>query len=193
MQGHHLDDTPPELVFTGETLLADAPRIKEIIKLTESKTLLDYGSGKGVVYSNSEDVKFKGYKPPQTLLSYWRVRVTCYDPCYPPFSKLPKGKFDGVVCVDVLEHCPEEDLEWIIDELFKFANKFVYANIACGPANKYFNDGENVHSTVHSPDWWNFLFTNVSMKYPSIKWELATTKPGKEEFTWVPSKVFGNI
>ena len=44
--------------------------------------------------------------------------ITCYDPGYEPHSRLPQGKFDGVLCTDVLEHCPQDDLEWIVGELF---------------------------------------------------------------------------
>lgn len=53
-----------------------------------------------------------------------------------------------MICTDVLEHCPEEDIPWIVDELFAFARKFVYANIACFPARKQLPSGGNAHCTV---------------------------------------------
>jgi 2-polyprenyl-3-methyl-5-hydroxy-6-metoxy-1,4-benzoquinol methylase len=33
-----------------------------------------------------------------------------YDPGYPKHSALPKGKYDGVICTDVIEHIDEKDL-----------------------------------------------------------------------------------
>jgi hypothetical protein len=65
-----------------------------------------------------------------------------------PFSALPEGRFDGVVCTDVLEHCPEEDLPWIVGELFGYARLFVFANVACYPAAKKLPNGENAHCTI---------------------------------------------
>ena len=29
-------------------------------------------------------------------------------------------QFDGVVCTDVLEHFPEDDLTWIVEETVRF-------------------------------------------------------------------------
>ena len=84
--------------------------------------------------------------------------VACYDPSYAPFSLLPQGPFDGVICTDVLEHCPEEDLDWIVGELFGYANKFVFASIAGYPAMKTLPSGENAHCTVQPLAWWNALF-----------------------------------
>ena len=60
---------------------------------------------------------------------YWGVKVTRYDPGLAAFSQLPPGQFDGVICTDVLEHCPEDDLPWIVNELFSFSRRFVYGSI----------------------------------------------------------------
>jgi hypothetical protein len=50
-----------------------------------------------------------------SMKEYWGVEsIRCYDPGYPPFSTLPEGRFDGVICTDVLEHCPEELKEKIV-------------------------------------------------------------------------------
>jgi hypothetical protein len=59
-----------------------------------------------------------------------------------------------VICTDVLEHCPEEDIPWILDELFAYARKFVYANVACFPARKRLPSGGNAHCTIKPVKWW---------------------------------------
>ncbi len=81
--------------------------------------------------------------------------IRCYDPGYAPFSELPEGDFDGVICTDVLEHCAEEDMGWILDELFGFARKFVFANVACFPARKTLPSGGNAHCTIKPAKWWD--------------------------------------
>jgi hypothetical protein len=146
---------PPEQTFPGTSLPKEAPRIKEFIVRTGAKTLLDYGSGKGQQYwprrmnDAAEGVEYPDIK------SYWGVAdVRCYDPGFAPFAELPMGRFDGVICTDVLEHCPEEDIPWILRELFSFASKFVYANVACFAARKTLPSGGNAHCTIRPTKWW---------------------------------------
>jgi hypothetical protein len=103
---------------------------------------------------------------------YWGVeRIVCFDPAYEPFSRPPQGRFDGVICTDVLEHCPEPDLAWIIAELFGFARQFVFASIACHPALKRLPNGENAHCTVRPPQFWAELFTSAANGCPGVLWE----------------------
>ena len=67
----------------------------------------------------------------ESVLDYWDLdEVYRYDPCYAPYSRLPEGRFDGVIATDVLEHCPEEDLPWIVGEMFSYAQRFVFASVA---------------------------------------------------------------
>src|SRR5437763_1557904 len=81
---------------------------------------------------------------PEGIAEYWDVdEVRCYDAGYQPYRKLPAGQFDGVISTDVLEHCPEEDLSWILQEIFSFARRFVFLNVACFPARKTLPDGTN--------------------------------------------------
>ena len=75
---------------------------------------------------------------------------------------------DLVVCTDVLEHCPPEDVPWIVEELFMLARKFVFANIACYPARKYLRNGENAHCTVAPVEWWSEQIWRVAQRYANI-------------------------
>ena len=57
-----------------------------------------------------------------------------------------------------MEHIPEEDLGWVIREIFSYAKKMVFVNVACFEALKKFKDGTNVHVSVfHHQDWLQFL------------------------------------
>lgn len=161
-----------EDTFPGQSLIPQAPDIRRIIIQSNSKSILDYGSGKGTQYNKrpiivkDQNLKF------DSIPDFWGVdNVTCYDPCYEPFNSLPTKKFDGVVCTDVLEHCPEEDINWIIDGLFSFTTRFLYANIACYPAQKTLPNGENAHCTIKSAEWWMEKIKNVSEKHPGIMFE----------------------
>lgn len=172
VEGEHNLNLPPERTFPGQSLFAHIERIKRVIDATGARTILDYGAGKGLQY-RPQRIVVGGAHVADGIAEYWDVDdVHCYDPGYAPFSRLPAGRFDGVISTDVLEHCAEEDLGWIIDELFGYARRFVYVNVACFPARKRLPNGENAHATVREPGWWRDLFAARARRFPGIAWEL---------------------
>ena len=173
-------DTRSKKTFDGVYVLRHAERIKELIDLYGARTLLDYGCGKGRQYANVNWQLPDGRVVPP-LLSYWGcTAITCYEPAFPLFARLPTGTFDAVICTDVLEHCPHDDLTWIMDELFRFAEKFVFANVACYPAKKRLPNGENVHCTVKPVGWWQDLVHQTSRRQPHVRFyfELESSRRG---------------
>lgn len=162
----------PEQTFPGGSLLPQAGNIKRLIERCGARTILDYGSGKGKQYELRPFRDASGAVWPD-IMEFWGIdEVVCYDPCYVPYSRLPNGKFDGAISTDVLEHCPEADVSWIVDEIFGYANKFVFADVACYPARKRLPNGENAHCTVLPAEWWNDLMHSVAAKYPGLVWEV---------------------
>jgi hypothetical protein len=161
---------PPDRTFPGKSLPPQAGHIKRLIDLTGARTILDYGSGKGQQY---QPLPFAdpGGTVQLGIPAWWGVEVRCYDPAYEPYSALPEGTFDGVISTDVLEHCPEEDMPWIVEGLFGFAAKFVFANIACFPARKRLPNGQNAHCTVRPLKWWRGLIEKVAARHPSVLYE----------------------
>lgn len=172
-QGETFLGIPPEQTFPGQSLPPQAARIKRLIDATGSRRLLDYGSGKGQQYQ-ARDITLPGV-PGQwpSIQAYWSVdEIVCYDPAYPPYSELPRGAFDGVISTDVLEHCPEEDIPWILDEIFSYARKFVFANVACYPAKKRLPTGENAHCTIRPLKWWEDQIRAIAQKHPGVNYEV---------------------
>lgn len=163
---------PPDKTFPGQSLPPQAPNIKRLIKATKAKTILDYGCGKGRQYfpHRIRDAE-EGIEYPD-IKSFWGISdVRCYDPGYTPYIELPTGTFDGVICTDVLEHCPEEDVPWIVGELFQYATKFVYANVACFPAKKRLPSGGNAHCTIKSVRWWEDVIQPIAARKPEVLYE----------------------
>lgn len=170
-EGEKFLGLPAAQTFPGQSLLPQAERIKALIEKTGAKTILDYGSGKGLQY---QPLKLQGPqgKAWNSVQEYWQVQtITCYDPCYQPFSALPTGQFDGVISTDVLEHCPEEDIDWILQEIFSYATRFVFANVACYPAKKRLPTGENAHITVYPKPWWEEKILITAERFPHLTWE----------------------
>lgn len=170
VEGEKFLGLEPRATYPGISLMPHLERIRELIVETGAKTILDYGSGKGMQYE-PQRIALPGRGEWDSVLDFWDVdEVRCYDPCYGPYSRLPEERFDGVVCTDVLEHCPEEDLPWVVNEVFSFATRFVYAGVACYAAKTRLPNGENAHCTVRPPEWWRGLFERTAATYPGVQW-----------------------
>lgn len=167
---------PAEQTFAGLSLMPHAMRVAELVAEHGARTILDYGAGKGSQYRTA--VRTADGQHYGSLLELWNVQsVTCYDPAYAPFRQLPTGMFDGVICTDVLEHCPEEDAPWILGELFGFAERFLFVNVACYPARKRLPSGENAHCTIKSPEWWAERLAEQSAARPQVRFECLLKHP----------------
>jgi hypothetical protein len=172
VEGDRTIGMPSERTFTGGSLLRHVAEIKKLIEETGAQTLLDYGVGKGHQYA-WRDIQLPDGPRIESLTAYWGVtEIAMYDPGYEPLARLPSGTFDGVICTDVLEHCPAEDIPWIVEEMFAFARRFVYANIASFQAIKTLPNGENAHCTVRSPDWWRGLLHAIAGRHPGIRYRV---------------------
>jgi len=137
-------------------------------------SLLDYGCGKGMAYK--ADGKFPGSAaamgfdvPPgsnlEDLLGY---KVFKYDPAVPEFATEPNGYFDLVVCSDVLEHIPEEDIDWVLEQLVWRARKALFVTVGIYPAKKTLPNGENAHVTVKPEEWWREKIEKASAARPEL-------------------------
>lgn len=161
----------PMRTFSGQSILPHLQTIKGMILKHGVRTVLDYGAGKGLQYGplnieTDAGVRFGNVR------DYWGVeRIACYDPGNAAFSALPEGTFDAVICTDVLEHCPEEDIDWILAELFSYAERFVYATVAMFPAAKTLRNGENAHCTVRPIEWWRPRILAAAATRPAVRYK----------------------
>lgn len=157
-------------VFKGFSLLPHAETIKGLIDHTGARTVMDYGCGKGQQYKLAS-IELPNGKKFKNVGKYWGVRqIGLYDPGVPAHSKMPAKQFDGVVSTDVLEHCPEEDLPWIMQEMVDKAGRFIFATVALYPASKTLPNGENAHCTIKPPDWWRALIDVVTANRPELSY-----------------------
>lgn len=127
--------------FVGNSLGQHIPEIKKLVQQYDAKTLLDYGCGKARHWIEGDAAKEIG------------IMATLYDPAVRRRDKKPVGKFDGVICTDVLEHCENPEKE--IAELIGYATKFLFIDVSCIEAgHKKLPDGRPLHISVHPPAWW---------------------------------------
>jgi len=103
--------------------------------------------------------------------------MNLYDIGIPEYNKLPAPdvQIDSIICCDVLEHIPEEEIDSVLEYWYSLNPKFVYATVAQYPAVAKLEDGRNAHVTLKETDWWEekfFKFLNCPtyvLYYPSGK------------------------
>lgn len=154
--------------FRGLSILQHKPQIVKLVRQHGAKSLLDYGSGAG-----------DAWRPPHRMhrdLGLRWFEVTLFDPAFPEHDDPPHGLFDGVLCSDVLEHIPEDDVDAVVEQLFKHARHFVWASVCCRPARKFFPDGTtNLHCTLHPIEWWQDIFEEYKPKNRDVPFYLVET------------------
>ena len=76
-----------------------------------------------------------------------------YDPAIPEFAEMPVDKVDLVICTDVMEHIPEDDVDALFATI-RSLSKHAFFNISVREAKEILPNGENAHCTVQPPPWW---------------------------------------
>jgi hypothetical protein len=147
--------------FLGYTTKLYAQPVRRLIEATGTKTLLDYGCGKGYQYLGPRRVheKWGGLLP------------HCYDPGVVGLKDKPEGRFDGVISCDVMEHVPEALLPAVLAEIFGYAEKFVLLGIATVTSHKNLADGSNSHCTVRPSEWWMDRISRHAPAGRPLAWE----------------------
>lgn len=168
-KGFHINGTDKlsgPKTFLGHSLVKWIVKIKDIIILSSSKSIIDYGCGKAFLYEKKINILNRDYR---NLQEYWDLQdIYLYDPAVEKYSEEPTKRADGIICTDVIEHIPEEDIITFINDLFKLANKFIFVVIATVPASKYFDDGRNIHLCIKTENEWKGIFMRFKKKYPDI-------------------------
>ncbi len=109
--------------FSGRFMIRYIADIKQIADGYKAGSMLDYGCGRGAQYA--EPLEIDGRLV--SVEDYLGIHdITKYDPGYPPFSMEPSGRFDLVICTQVLGSIPIGDLQAVLDRLFSYAIRAVY-------------------------------------------------------------------
>lgn len=118
-----------------------APTVAGLIEERRPTSILDYGAGKGALAECLGD-QLDG------------IAFAEYDPGVAAISKLPKGAFDMVCCIDVLEHIEPQFLENVLASIASKTAVFAFLTIHTGPAGKTLSDGRNAHLIQEPVKWW---------------------------------------
>ena len=125
--------------FYGDSAWLHLDAIAKIVKAMQPKSILDYGCGRSDLAAH-----------------FWldgERRIARYDPAIPRFSVMPEENFDLVLCLDVMEHIPMENVDRIFGELKARGSNVVFT-ISTKLARAKLPDGRNAHVTLLSHREW---------------------------------------
>lgn len=130
----------------GGTGASWVPTLKPIIEqyggnLDMPFSVLDYGCGRGTL------------KPALEKALPW-VWVDEYDPGVRGKQHVPEGKYDYVVCTDVLEHVEEDKVDNVLAHIEELAGRGIFLLIVFTPSKSSLPDGRNTHILIRELKWW---------------------------------------
>jgi uncharacterized Rossmann fold enzyme len=139
--------------------------VKQLLETSKSKTVLDYGCGKGMLAKKLD-------------FPIWE-----YDPAIEGKNHPPRPA-DLVVCTDVLEHIEPEYLDAVLEDIARCTLKLAYLVIHTGKSSKSLSDGRNAHLIQEDGEWWRQRLsqffdipTNGVIKKLPLIYVIASSKP----------------
>jgi len=135
--------------------------IDDFCKEHKLKKIVDYGSGQGLTTKKLLEL---GYD------------VIEYEPGIKEkrenFKIINSKNFqsDLLICTDVLEHIPEDELTDFLTDLFSYSSRLIIT-ICTREARLLLPNGENPHCTVRPGSWWIeqlSQYTNTLIPVPEL-------------------------
>ena len=154
--------------FAGNSIVNYVPQIKQLFWSYRPKSMLDYGCGRASPYYGDEML------PMVDKLGY-EMELSLYDPAVEAYSIKPIDPVGAIICCDVLEHIPEDELDEILSHIYSLARVFVFFAIALVPdGNRKLLDGSDVHVTLKTKEAW----LNLIHKYSTVPTYIAWSPSG---------------
>lgn len=141
------------------------------------ESLLDFGAGKAAhhFHLNMYEDKFN------------ITDVTLYDPAIPEYCTLSDDTYDAVICADVMEHIPEDNVDHVIEQVNSRANKVAFYVISANLTSTVLPNGENAHITRMPASWWKEKIMKHAKE--GAKYYLMHTWKRSESFYYVNDNV----
>lgn len=123
----------------GDTSVKYLRFLRPEIALLKPATVIDYGCGQSRLLDLlARDIGFRGIR---------------HDPAIPEFSARPSEPADLLICIDVLEHVEEADLDAVIADMRSLCREAIVV-VDTKKAVQVLPDGRNAHVSLHPHAWW---------------------------------------
>jgi mitochondrial fission protein ELM1 len=107
--------------------------------------------------------------------------MTTLDLCQENSGSQPSGQFDIVLAPEGLHLIPEEDIPWVIEEMFNHAKGMVYMVIENTSTDQSFLPENPQLGLKRDFNWWMSHLESISIRYPAVHWKFVfQTKTSKK-------------
>ena len=104
------------------------------------------------------------------------------DPVANPLAQASTDQVDAVLCTDTLEYVPDDDVPWILEQLFRRARTLLYCRVRDLPATGH-GAAENIPQPWRrSIEWWHYQFHLAGRGHPHVRWQLHLETAGARRF-----------
>lgn len=99
------------------------------------------------------------------------------------FDQIASARADGIVCAAGLESVPEDDVPWLLDELFRAADRFVLVSVDCSRLTDSRPTEPTESCLFADPARWPAYLAMAARRRPSVHWELVLRDVDAEDRT----------
>ncbi len=103
-----------------------------------------------------------------------------YDPAIPEFATPPTQPADLVICTDVMEHIPENDIDDLFAQIRALTSHAFFA-ISLVEAVETLPNGENAHCTVRPKNFWD---RRLRKHFPTLRHVRSFENNALAAVTW---------
>jgi len=125
-------------------------QLRELVQEYSCKTMLDYGCGKGLQYTDKNNFA--------DLIGI--EQYSLHDPACGQHAKLPEGIWDLVICLDVLPFVPKSDIDTVIELILSRCNKICVVGLQKITHTK----SKKPLVCVQDHDWWQEKLSHEKIK-----------------------------
>jgi len=86
--------------------------------------------------------------------------------------------FDAVVCTNTLEYLPDDDVPWVLEQLFSRAERLLYCEIRAARTTGREEQQYPTRPWTRSVEWWHYQFQIVARHHPEVRWRLHLAPAG---------------
>jgi len=128
--------------------------LRDLVRRAKAKSLCVLGGGAGP----GDAGRWEGERLRGASLLQWLGEDAC-------------ERSDGVACLAGLEAVPTDDVPWVVAEIFRRADAFVFAALrqARAPRRRLLHPPAG---TERTPGWWAQHFAAAAARHPDLHWQL---------------------
>ena len=107
----------------------------------------------------------------------FRDAVSTFDPTESFAGTDEPQSVDAVVCHDILEFVPDDDIPWLLESLFSRAKCLLFCHVDQSPgiqgANQDVKGGTALRRRTRTIEWWQYQFELVARFHPDVRWRVS--------------------